>query len=130
MSQAPGPRSEGRGEQGALISNAVVAFYSEHFGRGPTKARTHVLEDAVVCLLQDVATPQERELIDANRPDVARDGREVIRRNRADDLAGIVEDVTGRRVVCMLGDFRPEHNMVALVFPLSSEPDAAENGQI
>jgi uncharacterized protein YbcI len=113
-----------RGEQGAAISNAVVAFYSEHFGRGPTKAHTHVLDDAVVCLLQDVATAQERELIEADCGDVAREARDAIRRNRAAELAAIVEGLVGRKVICMLGDFRPEHDIAALVFPLASEPPA------
>jgi len=89
---------QGRGEQGALTSNAVVAFYSEHFGRGPTKARTHVLDDAVVCLLQDVAPPEERELIQADRGDLAREAREVVRRNRARELTAIVEEVVGEDV--------------------------------
>src|SRR5688500_1344837 len=46
------------------VSNAMVRLYKEHFGRGPTKARTHFAgHDALVCTLENSFTPTERKLV-------------------------------------------------------------------
>src|ERR1700761_5876924 len=49
------------------ISNAAVALHREHFGRGPGAAKTHVTDNLVVCVLNDIFTPLERTLIDAGQ---------------------------------------------------------------
>ncbi len=46
----------------AEISNEIALIYKESYGRGPTKITTHVLNDAVVCLLRDVNTPAQAAL--------------------------------------------------------------------
>ena len=35
----------------AEITNRIVAFMREHYGRGPIKAKTYVLDDLIVCVL-------------------------------------------------------------------------------
>jgi uncharacterized protein YbcI len=111
------------GPVSAAISTAIVSFYSDHFGRGPTRARTYIEDDLVVCVLRDVSTVEDRELREAGHGDVARTVREIIRQKRAPELAEIVEAELGRRVTCTLGDFDPSGDIVALVFPLEPLAD-------
>ena len=40
------------GPLNAAISKAVVNAFHEYIGRGPTKARTSIRDDLVVCLLR------------------------------------------------------------------------------
>jgi hypothetical protein len=35
------------------ITNRIVAFMREHYGRGPIKAKTYVLDNLIVCVLSD-----------------------------------------------------------------------------
>ena len=44
------------GELNAAISKAVVRSFSDYIGRGPTKARTSIRDDLVVCLLENSLT--------------------------------------------------------------------------
>ena len=41
----------------AEITNRIVSLARKHYGRGPIKAKTYVLDDPVVCVLTDVASP-------------------------------------------------------------------------
>jgi uncharacterized protein YbcI len=95
------------GPVAAAISTAVVGFCRDHFGRGPTKARTYVEDDVVGCVLRDASTVQDRELQQSGHGEIAREARKLIRQERASELAGIVEGILGRRVACTLGDFQP-----------------------
>jgi uncharacterized protein YbcI len=36
------------------ITNRIVALMREHYGRGPIKAKTYVLDNLIVCALSDV----------------------------------------------------------------------------
>jgi len=46
-------------------------------GRGPTKVRSYIVEDVVVCLLEDTMTKAERELV----------GRRIIACMSGNDIA-------------------------------------------
>jgi uncharacterized protein YbcI len=47
----------------AAISRQVVRLFAEYTGRGPTKARTTIRDDVIVCLTQDTLTKAERRLV-------------------------------------------------------------------
>ena len=53
-----GPDSSIRQE----LSNRIVAFYRDKFGRGPTQARSYVDETHATVILGDVQTTVERTL--------------------------------------------------------------------
>lgn len=44
----------------AEITNRIVAFMREHYGRGPIKAKTYVLDNLIVCVLSDGFTAIEK----------------------------------------------------------------------
>ena len=57
-------------------SNALVALHKEQFGRGPTTARSYFAgPDALVCVLEDVLLPAERNWYRPVRPSCCRDNR-------------------------------------------------------
>ena len=49
----------------AEITNRIVAFMREHYGRGPIKAKTYVLDNLIVCVLTDGFTAIERTMMKA-----------------------------------------------------------------
>jgi uncharacterized protein YbcI len=76
------------------ISNEMVRIYKEHFGRGPTKARTHWAgEDVVVVTLEDTFTPAERSL-----QAMGEDTRMFFQYANVEDFCVPIERHTGRRV--------------------------------
>ena len=63
MAQAPA-----QGKQAlASISEALVTLHREFYGKGPTKAKTFLVNDTVLCLLKGGFTVVEKTLIDNGR---------------------------------------------------------------
>ena len=48
------------GPRAAAISTAIVRLLHEYTGRGPTRARTILGDDLIVCVLADTLTNSER----------------------------------------------------------------------
>lgn len=100
------------------ITNEVAALYRKNFGRGPMKARAHILDRLVVVTLAEGATPQERVLLADSGQDLVKATRVKLRDLMSDELKACVERHTGRRVEGLLSDFHPELDLAVLVFPL------------
>ena len=73
--QGNSPASNDRGKPAAAVSNAIAGLHRTHYGRGPTRTRTVMGSDYVICFLEDVYTPVERTLIEAGRFDTVRETR-------------------------------------------------------
>jgi uncharacterized protein YbcI len=85
-----------RGQLAASISNAIVGIHSKHYGKGPTKAKTYLIDDMVVCVMQDVFTTVERTLIDAGKGDLVREVRTTFHYALRDDFISAISAVVGR----------------------------------
>ena len=98
------PSNEGL-SGGALltaISNRIVGILREHYGRGPMRAKTYVLDDLVVCVLRNWFTAIEKTMVDSGNPE-----RVVEMRHEFQQLMGVpfkdaIEELTGSRVVAFL----------------------------
>jgi uncharacterized protein YbcI len=86
-----------RGQLAAAISNAIVGIHSKHYGKGPTKAKTYLIDDTVVCVMQDVFTTVERTLIDAGKGDLVREVRTTFQYALREEFIGAVHEIAGRR---------------------------------
>jgi uncharacterized protein YbcI len=103
------------------ITNSVVALYRERFGRGPTGAKTYVLDELVVCVLRDGLTPIERTLRDDGNGDFVREMRVRFQDAVEDELRGRIEDLTGRRVTAFLSQATVDPEVTIEVFFLDGE---------
>jgi uncharacterized protein YbcI len=56
----PAEQQAKRGDILTAISDGLVALLKEHYGRGPTRAKTYYQDDLVVCLLRGGFTRVER----------------------------------------------------------------------
>ncbi len=94
-------RPEGRlGEELAEVTNGIVRLFSEYYGRGPTRAKSYMLDDDyLVTVLRDSMTTVERTLADAGHGDQVRTVRLTFQEAMADSFKGVVEQALGRRVV-------------------------------
>ena len=99
QTQAAG--SEGtHGEELAQITNGIVRLFSEYYGRGPTRAKSYLLDDVyVVTALRDTLTTVERTLAETGHEDMVRNVRLTFQEALAETFMGVVEEALGRRVV-------------------------------
>jgi uncharacterized protein YbcI len=86
-----------RGQQAAAVSNAMVGIHSKHYGKGPTKAKTYLIDDMVVCVMQDVFTTVERTLIDAGKGELVREVRTTFQYSLREEFMDAVQEIVGRR---------------------------------
>jgi uncharacterized protein YbcI len=102
----------------ASISNHVVRLFAEYTGRGPTRARTTIRDNVVVCITEDTMTKAERRLTQEGEGALVVTVRRRFQSTMRDDLVGGVELLTGRRVVAFLSDHDAGADMAAEVFVL------------
>lgn len=113
-----------RGQIAAAISNAMVRIHSRHYGKGPTKAKTYVLDDVVVTVMQDVFTTVERTLIEAGKGDLVRDVRTTFQYSLRDEFTDAIREIVGRPTRAFLSQVDWHSDIAVEVFLLADgEPD-------
>jgi uncharacterized protein YbcI len=116
------------GPLAADISNIVVRLFREHFGKGPTQAKTILHEDAIVCILRGGFTQAEKTLYNAGRADIVDEARRAMQDVFEREMCAHVERLTGRRVEAFLSANHHDPDASVEVFllePESSPPAAA-----
>jgi uncharacterized protein YbcI len=105
------------------ISRAMVALFKEYVGRGPTHARSYVHDDLVVVVLQDTMIKAEKTLADEGEDDLVHGVRRVFQDKFREDANSIIEQLTGRKVLCFLSDHAIEEDVVIEAFVLNPEAE-------
>jgi uncharacterized protein YbcI len=115
-----GPSRDDQGRIAAAISTAVVHVFSEHTGRGPTRARTTIDGRTVVVILQDAMTKAEQSLVDAGRQTEVLQLRRTFQETMREDLIAAVERLTARNVRAFMSANHIAPDVAAEVFLLDS----------
>jgi uncharacterized protein YbcI len=124
MDDAAMGRPESEASRNGRLATAVVGWYRDRFGRGPTKAKGWILDDNAVVVLGNVQTEVERSLVEAGETESVELLRRRIRQVHADELRATVEQIVGRRVCATLGDHNAVANTTVMVFVLEpTEPE-------
>ena len=88
------------GEQLAAITNGIVKLFHDYYGRGPTKAKSYLLDDTyVVCVLEETMTTVEKTLVETGKGEMVRAVRLAFQEAMADEFMGTVSKALGRPVV-------------------------------
>ena len=127
---APSP-PEGAGERrsgqlAAAISNAMVGLVRQYAGRGPTQAHTTVGRNHVLIMLRDNLTTSEKTLSENGYDTLVLDSRKAIQNSMREDATGMIEELTGRRVIGFLSDNHIDPDLGVEVFIM--EPSDEYNG--
>jgi uncharacterized protein YbcI len=106
------PATPGSGEQLSGISRALVQLYKDCYGKGPTKARTHMDGDLIVCLLQGGFLTAETTLRNAGREQAVTVNREAMQDVLRQRFIDTIEAITERRVITFISgvDVQSETN--------------------
>jgi uncharacterized protein YbcI len=110
-----------RGETLATISNALVGLHRRYYGKGPTKAKTFLVNDTVMCMLKGGFTTVERTLIDDGKTDAVEEIRRSFQRTMETHFTAVVEEATGRKVIAYLSQVHSNPDLAVELFVL--EPD-------
>jgi uncharacterized protein YbcI len=112
------PRAD-RLQGGALmtaISNRIVGMLRDHYGRGPMKAKTYVLDDIVVCVLRDGFTAIEQTMVDSGQPERVVEMRREFQAMMGRRYKALIEELTGSQVVAFLSQAHIEPDITLEFF--------------
>jgi uncharacterized protein YbcI len=88
------------GEQLAAVTNGIVKLFHDYYGRGPTKAKSYLLdENVVVCVLEETMTQVERTLAATGEGGMVRQVRLRFQEAMAEEFKGTVSEAFGRPVI-------------------------------
>lgn len=114
-----------RGPMLATLSNAIVGLYKEHYGKGPTKARSYYLDDMVLCVLRGGLTRAEQTLARSGRTDAVARQRHEFQEAVRDEFVRTVEGIVGRRVIAFMSTVHVDPDVNIEVFMLERQTDGS-----
>jgi uncharacterized protein YbcI len=120
-------RGSARGEVLASISTGLVGLHSRYYGKGPTKAKTYLVDDTVICILRGGFTTVERTLIDEGRVDTVYEIRRSFQQAMEEQFTTVVEEATDRKVIAYMSQIHQDPDLAVEIFVLepSDEPEPA-----
>ena len=117
-----------RGEVLAAISTGLVRLHSQYYGKGPTKAKTHMVDDTVICILRGGFTTVERTLIEHGNRHAVHEMRRNFQDAMEEEFKTVVEAATQRRVIAYMSQIHTDPDLAIEIFVLEPADDQAAAG--
>jgi uncharacterized protein YbcI len=117
-----------QGRDLAAISNGLMHLHMEFYGRGPTKAKTHLVDDIVVCVLWNGFTTVEETLIARDEATAVEAFRRRFQTAMETQFTEVIERATGRVVRAYMSQVHVDPNVAVELFllePVAEAPAAA-----
>jgi uncharacterized protein YbcI len=118
-----------RGETLAQISTGLVQLHSRYYGKGPTKAKTHQVNDTVVSILKGGFTRVERTLLDTGQIESVYQMRRSFQQVMEEEFRRVVEEATGRKVIAYMSSIHVDPDLAVEIFVMEplDEPVVLED---
>lgn len=115
---ASDPSAEAGGQLLAKLSTEMVRAQKKYFGKGPTQAKSYFVDDMLFIVMQGGLTTAEKTMMDFGEDDRVRDFRQTFENKMTERLCGMVEEVTGRKVLTYQSQilFDPDRVIEIFVF--------------
>lgn len=112
-------RTDGNAELLLLsrISNEMVQAQKRYFGRGPTQAKSYLLDDFLLVVMRDGLTTAESTMLDFGRDTLVRSFRQEFDVAMGQHLVPTMQELTGRTIVNYQSQvFLHPYTIVAMFF--------------
>ncbi|MFL5869166.1 MAG: Na-translocating system protein MpsC family protein [Thermoleophilaceae bacterium] len=114
------------GELLTAISTRIVGLMREHYGRGPSRAKTYTFDDLLICVLRDEgAIPIEETMLEGGNSEGVLELRRGFQRIMGERYKAEVELLTGRKVVAFLSQAHVDPDLTVELFQLDRPLDEA-----
>jgi uncharacterized protein YbcI len=112
------------------ISRQIVHLHAKLYGRGPTRAKTHLHRDYVLTILEEIFTPAERTLIGAGKGEHVQSTRTAFQDAVATEFIEVVEEATERSVRAFVSRVHLETEIAVelFLFDSAAEPEQEAEG--
>ncbi len=114
-----------RGEVEAEFTRSIIKFEKEYFGRGPTDARTFMIDDMVIVRLRGLLTPAEIKLAETREGQIlVKETRRQLFETSRPLLESLVRDILGVSVISLHTDMSTRTGERVIVFVVHTPLDA------
>ena len=122
-------RKAGQTEFLAAIGRGLARLHTEYYGKGPTEARTYMLNDTVICILEGGFTTVERTLIDDGNSHAVHEIRRSFQTAMEQPFKDVVEGATRRKIVAYMSQIHTSPDLAVELFVLEPQeaPIVGEN---
>jgi uncharacterized protein YbcI len=114
----------GEGEQAAMtaITRGLVRLYKEHYGLGPTRARSWPCgRELIVCVMEEMLTTKEQTMREAGDAAGIHETRQTVHAVMEPEMRAVVEKAFERGVEAVVGGLNVEADIATYVFLLRPE---------
>ena len=108
----------------ARLSNEMVRAQKRFFGKGPTEAKSYMLDDLLVIVMRGGLTTAEKTMLEFGQPDQVRQFRQLFENEMTERLTDMVEELTGRKVVTYQSQIMFDPHLVVEMFVFESPAHA------
>jgi uncharacterized protein YbcI len=116
----------GTGEMLAQISTGLVQLHSRYYGKGPTKAKTHMVDDTVISILRGGFTTVERTLVETGQTESVYQMRRSFQQAMEVEFTEVIEEATGRKVIAYMSQIHTDPDLAVEVFVLEPQEAPAD----
>lgn len=117
---------QSQGQEMASISNGLMHLHMQFYGRGPTKAKTHLVDDIVVCVLWNGFTKVEETLIARDEAPAVEAFRRRFQTAMEGQFTEVIERATGREVKAYMSQVHVDPNVAVELFLLAPEVEVGD----
>lgn len=107
-------------EAGVLagITRDLVRLHHDYYGKGPTKARSYMVNDTVISILEGGFTTVEATLIAEGKSEAVHSMRRSFQMAMEQRFRSVVEEGTGRKVVAYMSQIHTDPDLAVELFVL------------
>ena len=118
---------DGREDHGqsllSQISNEMVRAQKQFFGKGPTEAKSYLLDDLLIIVMRGGLTTAEKTMLEFGQQDQVRQFRQLFENEMTERLTDMIERLTDRRVLTYQSQIMFDPDVVVEMFVFDSAAD-------
>lgn len=108
------------------ISNEMVRAQKKFFGKGPTEAKSYILDDLLIIVMRGGMTTAEKTMLEFGQQDQVRQFRQLFENEMTERLTDMIEELTGRKVLTYQSQVMFEPDIVVEMFVFDSTASTAD----
>ncbi|HEV2771020.1 MAG TPA: DUF2294 domain-containing protein [Solirubrobacteraceae bacterium] len=108
------------------ISTEMTRAQKRYFGVGPTSTKSYMLDDFLMIVMRGSQTVAEKTMLDFGKEDLVRAFRQSFENEMTAKLTGMIEELTGRKVLGYQSQILFEPEVVVELFFFDRAADEAE----
>ena len=116
------------------VTRDLVRLHGEYYGKRPAKARSYMINDTLISILEGGFTTVEATLIADGKSDAVHHMRRSFQMAMEERFRAVVERATGRKVVAYMSQIHTDPDMAVELFVLEpptedgADPDGGAEG--